>query len=195
LGSAEVPLEVPYGLISSVLVKIAPGADRHKVAVEIERQIQGVTAVETPDLFGSFREQMLGLLGLFVVMIVLAYMLSTVTIGMVFSMAAHERRREMAVLRATGATPFFVFRTLWTEAALLALAGSVAGVTCSSLLIYILRDYVASSLHMPFLFPSFGAFIVLVIVTLALALLTVSIAVFVPAYQISRQEPALAMKE
>jgi putative ABC transport system permease protein len=195
LQAAEAPLEVPTGLISSVLVKVAPGADPHKVAIEIERRIQGVAAVESPDLFGSFREQMLGLLGLLVVMIVLAYLLSTVTIGMVFSMAAHERRREMAVLRATGATPFFVFRTLWTEAALLALAGSVAGVFCSSLLIFVLRDYIAASLHMPFLFPSFGVFVGLVATTLALALLTVSIAVFLPAYRISRQEPALAMKE
>ena len=64
-----------------------------------------------------------------------------------------------------------------------------------SLLIFILRDYIAASLHMPFLFPSVGTFLGLVFVTLALALLTVSIAVFVPAYRISRQEPALAMKE
>mgnify|MGYP003350589757 CR=1 FL=1 len=31
-------------------------------------------------------------------------------IGLVFSMAANERRREIAVLRALGATRFFVFR-------------------------------------------------------------------------------------
>jgi ABC-type antimicrobial peptide transport system permease subunit len=55
-------------------------------------------------------------------------------------MAAHERRREMAVLRATGASPFFVLSTLWMEAALLAVSGGVAGFAVSSIVIYIIHD-------------------------------------------------------
>lgn len=193
--TAERPLKVPAGSISSVLVRVQPEVDPHAVAVKIGQEVEGVAAIESPKLFGAFRQQMLGLLGLFVVMLILAYIVSAVLIGLVFSMAAHERRREMAVLRATGATPSFVFRTLWIEAALLALAGGVSGIALSSLAIYVFRDYVAGSLGMPFLFPSLPSFLGLAALALALSLVTVSIAVVVPAYRISRQEPALAMKE
>jgi putative ABC transport system permease protein len=154
-----------------------------------------VVPIESPNLFGRFRQQMLGLLWVFIVMLGLAYLVSALLIGLVFSMAAHERRREMAVLRATGGTPLFIFRTLWTEAALLAAAGGAAGIVISSLTVYMFRDLLDSSLGMPFLFPSFGSWLGLFALALLLSLVTVSIAVVVPVYRISRQEPALAMKE
>lgn len=193
--TAVSPLVVPPDSISSVLVKVDPGADPHEVAAQIQRQVDGVVAVETPNLFGTFRQQMLGLLWLLLVMLGLAYVVSTLLIGLVFSMAAHERRREMALLRASGATPFFIFRTLWTEAALLSVAGALAGVLLSSLAVLLLRNYVSGSLHMPFLFPSAGSFLAMTALALALSLLTATIAVLVPARRISRAEPALAMKE
>lgn len=193
--TAILPLEVPEDSISSVMVRVESGADPHAVAVQIGREIGGVAPIESPDLFGSFRQQMLGLLWVFIVMLGLAYIVSAVLIGLVFSMAAHERRREMAVLRASGATPFFIFRTLWTEAALLAVAGGVAGIFLSSVAVFIFRDYLAGSLGMPFLFPAFVPFLVLFALAMALSLATVTIAVVVPAYRISRQEPAIAMKE
>jgi putative ABC transport system permease protein len=189
------PLEVPLDSISSVLVRVEPGVDPHAVAVQIAHDVEGVVAIESPNLFGRFRQQMLGLLWVFVVMLSLSYVVSALLIGLVFSMAAHERRREMALLRATGATPLFIFRTLWTEAALLAVAAGTVGIALSSLAVYIFRDYLAASLGMPFLFPSLTALLGLFALALALSLVTVSIGVVVPAYRISRQEPALAMKE
>ncbi len=193
--TAVTPLVVQPDSISSVLVKVDPSADPHEVAAQIQRQVDGVVAIETPNLFGTFRQQMLGLLWLLLVMLGLAYVVSTLLIGLVFSMAAHERRREMALLRASGATPFFIFRTLWTEAALLSLAGGLAGVLLSSLAVLLLRNYLAGSLHMPFLFPSVGSFLAMTALALALSLLTATIAVLIPARRISRAEPALAMKE
>jgi putative ABC transport system permease protein len=193
--TAVEPLEVPPDSMSSVMVKVKPGVNPHAVAVQISRDIEGVVPIESPNLFGRFRQQMLGLLWVFIVMLGLAYLVSALLIGLVFSMAAHERRREMAVLRATGGSPLFIFRTLWTEAALLAAAGGAAGIVISSLTVYMFRDLLDSSLGMPFLFPSFGSWLGLFALALLLSLITVSIAVVVPVYRISRQEPALAMKE
>jgi hypothetical protein len=48
---------------------------------------------------------------------------------------------------------------------------------------------------MPFLFPSISSFIVLFSVGVALAIITVILAVVIPAYRISRQELAIAMRE
>jgi putative ABC transport system permease protein len=193
--TAVQPLTVPPDSVSSVLVKVAPGVDSHAVAAQIQKEVDGVVALETPNLFGTFRQQMMGLLWMLLVMLGLAYIVAAVLIGLVFSMAAHERRREMALLRASGATPFFIFRTLWTEAVLVAAVGGVIGVIVSSLAVLLLRNYLAGALHMPFLFPSAGTFIAIVAAALGLSLLTATLAVLVPARRISGVEPALAMKE
>lgn len=195
LTSAVKPLEIPRDKISAILVKIEEGTSPRTVVNQIENGIPGLVAVESPNLFGSFRKQMLGLLSGFVIIAILAWVLSSIVIGLVFSMATHERRREVAVLRALGFTRFYIFRSIWLEAALLATVGAVTGVALSSLVIYYFRNYIAGSLGMPFLFPSAGTFAGMFGLALLLSLLTVSAAVFWPAYRISQQEPALAMRE
>ena len=61
--------------------------------------------------------------------------------------------------------------------------------------IEIFKDYLAGSLRMPFLFPSPAAFLGLCLAGLALCLVTIAVATFLPALRISRQEPALVMRE
>ena len=73
-----------------------------------------------------------GLLWGFFAITVIVWALAMVLIGLIFSMAANERRREMAVLRAVGATRNFIFRSVLTEAALLALAGAVIGIAVAA---------------------------------------------------------------
>ena len=151
--------------------------------------------IESPDLFAAFRKQMLGLLWGFLTLLSSAWVLSIVLIGMVFSMAANERRRQLAALRALGATRYFVFRSVLAEAGLIALAAGILRITVSSLIVYTFKDYIAGSLRMPFLFPSPAAFPGLCLPGLALCLVTIAVATFLPALRISRQEPALVMRE
>jgi putative ABC transport system permease protein len=193
--TAERPLVIPSGQISSIMVKVAEDVNPHSVALAIEESIAGIVPIESPNLFGSFREQILGLLSGFVVLSVVAWMVSGVLIGLVFSMATHERRREIAVLRALGFTKMKVFRFLWVEAALIAMAAAASGITLSALGITFLRDFIAGSLGMPFLFPSAGSFLAMAALALGVSLLTVTAAVFLPAYRVSQQEPAIAMKD
>ena len=195
LTKAERPLKIPADSISAVLIKVAPGTDAHKVALQIMLDVPGVAPIESPNLFGTFRRQMTGLLWGFLAILSIASGLSAVLIGLVFSMAANERQRQIAVLRALGATRFFVFGSLVSEAAVLALGAGILGITLSALIIYIFRDFIAGSLGMPFLFPSFSSLLLLFAVGIALSLLTVSLAALVPAVRISRQEPAMAMRE
>ena len=177
LTTAVTPLVIPPGEISEVMVKIMPGADRHRVALDILLKVLGVVPLESPNMFGQFRHQMTGLLWGFVTIMVVFWVLSAVLIGLVFSMAANERRREIAVLRALGATRFYVFRSILAEAVILALGGALLGVILSSFVIYLFRGYITSSLGMPFLFPGWASFLGLVATGTAFILLTVILAV------------------
>ena len=195
LTSAAEPLYLPDDQISAVLVKVLPGTDVHKVALQIQLDNAEVVPIESPNLFGSFRQQMTGLLWGLLVLLSVAWALSAVLIGLLFSMAANEREREIAILRSLGATHSYIFGSLLSEAAILALTAGVLGISIAAFVIYSFRDYLAASLRMPFLFPSFSSFMGLVAIVIALSLVTVALGSLIPAIRITRKEPALAMRE
>lgn len=181
--------------ISTIMVKVAPGVDVHRVALRIQKEAPGMVPIESPNLFGTFRDQMTGLLWGFLAITLIIWAIAMYLIGIIFSMAANERRREMAVLRAIGATRNFVFRSLLTEAALLALGGATFGIALAAICLYAFRDMLAWSLKMPFLFPSITSFLGLYGGGVALAILTVMLSALIPALRVSRQELAIAMRE
>jgi putative ABC transport system permease protein len=189
------PLEIPEGQISSVMVRLEPGQDPEAVALEIMHQVPEVTPIASPDLFRSYRQQMGSLRTAIVAMMGLTLALSVAMIALVFSMAANERRRELGVLRAMGATRTFVFRSLLAEAGLLAMAGGLAGIGLVVLATYLFRSLIVHTLGLPLLLPSPGALLLEVLAGLALALVSITLAAMLPAYRISHMDPANAMRE
>lgn len=193
--TALMTLNINPDLISTIMVKVAPEADPHRVAIQIRNDIDGTVPIESPDLFGTFRSQMNGLLWGFFAITVIVWAVTMILTGIVFSMAANERRREIAVLRAVGATRNFIFRSVLTEATLLALGGAVVGIAIAASSLYIFKDVIAGSLKMPFLFPSFTSFIGLFSAGVAFAIVSVALSALIPALRLSRQELAIAMRE
>jgi putative ABC transport system permease protein len=192
---AEKPLTIPADSISAILVNVRPEADPRLVARRIRQDLAGVSAIPSLDLFQTFRRQMTGVLRAVVALMGITWALSVGLIALVFSMAANERGREIGVLRALGAPRAYVFRSLLAEAAILALGGGAVGLCLSALAIYLFRNLLVISLGIPFLLPSLSSLVLVVGGGLAVALVTVALAAFVPVYRISCQEPALAMRE
>ncbi len=192
---ADEPLVLPPDQVSAVLVKTEPGTNTEEIAVEIYRTVPGVYPIQSANLFQSSRRQLTSLLNTVLIMMALIWPLAIVLIGMVFLMAANERRRELGMLRALGATSRFVAGSLLTEAGLLALCGASVGVFLAVLALYLFRRLIMSSLGVPFLLPSPGSLALQIGVGLLLAMLSVLLAALLPAIKISRRDPAIAMRE
>jgi putative ABC transport system permease protein len=192
---AERPLEIPANSISAALVKVQPGSDPQSVALDIMQKVPGVTPIESPNMFQTFRQQIMGLLRGMLLILSITLVLSLVLISLIFSMAANERRRELGVLRALGATRGFVFQSILAEAVMLAVDGGAVGIALACLATFLFRDLLVRSLGIPFLLPSLPSLITLIGGGLVLALSGVTLAALIPAFKISRQDPALAMRE
>lgn len=192
---AEKPLEIPPDSISAVLIKVKPGIHPYNAVLQIIRNVPGVEPIESANLFQSYRKQMTSLLKGILVILGVTWGLSVVLIGLVFSMAASERRKELGVLRSLGATRRFVFQSLLVEASLLAFLGGITGLAVTGLAIFLFRDLIMVSLEIPFLFPSPIALLFQIGAGLLLALVSVNLAALFPAIKISRQDPAVAMRE
>jgi putative ABC transport system permease protein len=192
---AQEPLVIPDDSISAALVRVTPGTDPHQVAVEIFKNVPGVMPVESLNMFQAYRAQMTGLLHSNLIVLGITWGLSLVLVALIFSMAANERRRELGVLRAMGATRVFVLECLLVEAGILALLGGGIGVGLTALAVTLFRTRIIMALNLPFLFPSFLPLLVQIAGGLALALVSVTLAALVPAYRISHEDPAIAMRE
>ncbi len=143
----------------------------------------------------SQRDQVVGLLRSAVALSSLAWAMFIVLIGLTTSMATTERRREIGVLRALGATRTTVLQSLLAEGALLALAGGAAGITLAAFAIFLFKDLITRLMGTPFLLPTPLSLLVLTVGGLALALVSVTLATLFPTWRISHEEPATAMKE
>ncbi len=195
VSQAVEPLVIPDGQVSAVLLKTGPGANNEEIAVQIYRTVPGVYPIQSADLFKSSQTQLHSLLNTVLVLALMIWPLAVILIGMVYLMAANERRRELGVLRALGATSRYVARTLLTEAALLALLGASVGILLAVLAIYLFRQLIMVSLGVPFLLPAAGPLALQIGIGLAIAMLSVVLAALLPAIRISRQDPAIAMRE
>jgi putative ABC transport system permease protein len=195
LTEAIQPLEIPKDSISAVMVKLEPGYNPYAAALEIMDRMRDVTPIVSPDMFQSYRIQLKGLLSGVLVVMVITLLFSELLIGLVFSMAANERRRELGVLRAMGAPRSFVFQSLLAEAGLLALNGGLAGVVLTFLAIVLFRKLIIASLGIPFLLLPPPAMLLLVTGGLCWSVLSVTLAALLPAYRISHQDPSTAMRE
>jgi putative ABC transport system permease protein len=189
------PLAIPPNQVSAVLLQTEPGTSTAEIAREIYRTVPGVHPIQTTNLFQSSRLQLRGLLNAVTIVMALILPLAIVLIGLVYHVAAQERRRELGVLRALGATRRFVSSSLLAEAGLLALCGASVGAFLAALALYLFRKLIMTSLGVPFLLPSPASLALQVGIGLLLAMLSVVLAALLPAVSISRQEPALAMRE
>ena len=193
--TAVKPLVIPPDAVSSVMVKVRPGADPQKVAVGIVKAVPDVNAIVSPEMFGAYRTQINGVLRSMLFVLGSITVLSLALMALVFSMAVHERRRQIGVLRALGASKGVVVQSFLTEAVILALAGGLVGVVVAAAGVYMFRALLVQTLGFPFLFPALGSLAALIAGGLALAMLFVALSAMVPALRISRQEPAESMRE
>ncbi|HLF26310.1 MAG TPA: FtsX-like permease family protein [Anaerolineae bacterium] len=192
---AERPLEIARDSISAALIKIEPGANPAGIVSEIQARLPGVTPIESSRLFQTQREQMSALLNSIVALLVITWLLALILTGLVFSIAVNERKREIGVLRALGASRKSVVQSLLGEALLVALAGGAVGIGLATLTIWLFRNLIIQIMRVPFLFPGPLALSVLIAEALGLALVGVTLSALLPALRISFQEPAVTMRE
>jgi putative ABC transport system permease protein len=189
------PFDIAPESISSAMVKVRLGSDPHQVAVSILEQVPGVVPIESTGFFQTQRAQMVGLLRTVLALAALTWLLSTLFMGLVFSLAANARQREMGMLRALGATSKLVLQTLLLEGIGLALAGGIAGISLAVLAAGLFQEQIAQVAGILIGLPPAPILAGLTAAGLALAVLSVTVAAWIPASRLSQQEPALAMRE
>jgi putative ABC transport system permease protein len=182
-------LTIPKGMVSAVLVRVEPGASPSGVAAEIEKQVPGTKAIMPDGLLHAVNGQLAAVMILLNGATLAVTVVSIPLLGVVSAMVAHERRREISLLRALGATRGFIARLMLAESFALAGIGSLIGIAAAAGILVIYQDYITYSLQIPFIIPSAATIIIEGGSTILLAMGIAMIASLYPALISTRSEP------
>ncbi len=189
-----VDLNLQRGQISAVLVKVREGMDPKRVAVRINYAVDGVKAIPASKAVSTVKTQLFSLLkGLFALSAVI-WIIAVVMISAVFSMIVNERKRELGLLRAMGATKGFVFKEIIAEALFITTLGGILGVVIGFAAFHAFKNNVAKALAIPAILPQTQDILLLALGTLVLSMGVGAISAFYPAFYSSRIEPYEAIR-
>jgi putative ABC transport system permease protein len=147
-------LTIPEGMVSAVLVKVEPGTSPSEVASEIQLQVPGTKTILHSGLLHAVSEQLGAITRLLNASTLAVTIVLIPLLGVVSAMVTHERRKEISILRALGATKGFVIRLMLAESFSLAIIGGLIGIGISAGLLVIYQDFIMYSLKIPFIIPS-----------------------------------------
>lgn len=195
---SKAPLVIGQDEISSVAVKVAPGAKVSDVARAIEESVPGIKTIISRNLVSTFKHDMRGMMLGIIATGTMSWAMTLVLMGIVFTTIVNERRRELGLLRAMGASRDDILRLILLEAAILSGLGALAGLGGGVMLIDRIEQILVLSAGVggvPFHLPSL-AFIVLVALMSGLAILLSGTATAIyPAMRVARIEPYDAIRK
>jgi putative ABC transport system permease protein len=180
---------------TSFAVNLKPGYDGARTALEMTLAVPGIHPVRAPRLLRTLAAQRAGLIQTLLSALGIVWIVTVALTGFIFSMVVDGRRREMGLLRASGATRRFIFRLILAESSFPAVAGGVAGIFLGGVSLLLFRSWLIAAFEIRVLLPSPAGFVLFMAGSLVLSLVLVLPALLYPALRASRMDPAAAMRQ
>ena len=191
------PLTSDDSLISAVMIKLESGHDSVATAQEINRRFngRGIYALFSKKFVNSIGANLAAVSWVLKGVGALVWLLAACVIALLFAVTLAERRREMGVLRALGASRGKLVCLVLGEALLESLWGASLGVLLAIAALATLASGLASALRMPFLLSSPLVLSLLATGSLATAVLTGLLSALSAALRAGRTDISAAMRE
>ena len=183
------PLTIPEGMVSLVLVKVDPQTSPATVAAEIERRVPTAKTILPDGLLNAVSGQLGALTRLLYGSAIAVTLVTVPLLGLLAAMVAHERRREVSILRALGARRSFVAGLMLAESIALAIVGGVLGIGGAMVILVLFQDLISQTLRIPFLLPSPLTILAQGGDALLLLIAIAGVSSLYPVYRITRSEP------
>ncbi|WP_161798147.1 ABC transporter permease [Aneurinibacillus tyrosinisolvens] len=187
-------LHFPKGNISIVLVKSKPGMEEF-VKRQIDRMNLNVDIVKGSGLQDTVNKQVFPVKMMSYMMIGLVLIMSALQVMTMFSALISERRKEIGMLRAMGASRAVTFRLLLMEAGFASVIGAAIGSLLAAAALYDNRILILQLLQLPMLFPDWTTGMLIGAVTTVATTLIAIIAAFIPVRSALKLQPYEAIRE
>jgi len=184
----------PDQLVSAVLVKV-----NNPIGIEsVAKGINGIERVETAaasEILRTSKDQ-LSILSR-AVGVIAGVLWVVVLLGLAgrFASFVIERKMEFGLLRALGARHMDIFKIVMGEALLTTLVGGLIGLMVGYFLVFQGSSLISQETLYPFLLPSWKNMGMVALLTLAVSMLTGSLASWYPAYRCASLDPVKAISQ
>ena len=118
-----------------------------------------------------------------------------IVLSIVFSITVNERKKELSVIRALGASKRYILSVIFKETLIVSISGGLAGTILSSILIFPFSTYISDSIGLPYFQPGIGTVILILAVSLLISVAVGPTAAINSAVKISKSETYLTMRE
>ena len=189
-------LKLVRGQVSAVLVQTEVGSKLPFISFTISKD-PDVKVITAGNIITSVRQNLVTLFGSALVLSFVLILANALMISAIFSTIVNERKRELGILRAIGASKTSIFKLIVSEAVMLTSMGGALGVFFG---IVIMRVYQRTiifhlkELNMPYLWPSASSIIMLASMAIVAAVVVGVAGAFYPALQGSRLQPYDAIR-
>ena len=136
--------------LSTVLVKISPDSSADAVALRIKKVLPGVHVIVGEKFIRNFSEKLSAIFVFLYSISILLFLITIISLALVFSIMINERRREFSILRVLGANRSLLCSVLFWEAGILGAGGSILGIGLSALIVIPFNALIAEKLGLPF---------------------------------------------
>lgn len=136
--------------LSTVLVKISPDSSADAVALRIKKVLPGVHVIVGEKFIRNFSEKLSAIFVFLYSISILLFLITIISLALVFSITINERRREFSILRVLGANRSLLCSVLFWEAGILGAGGSILGIGLSALIVIPFNALIAGKLGLPF---------------------------------------------
>jgi putative ABC transport system permease protein len=181
--------------ISTLIVKVDPELGKWELTINIEQNIPKVDVFHASTVAENVKKQTSGIVTALLLLTSFISGMSILLINAMFSMVVNERRGEIGLLRAIGATGSFVFRLIMSEAVLLAVIGGAIGIAGGGALLHYINGLTMETQSIPLVWPNIINIGLLAGVCLGAAVAIGIIASFFPALSSARIEPYEAIRQ
>lgn len=187
------------GMVDEIDVQAAPGYSQDQVVHNLQHTLRGVKGIQVVSGAKVIEESQnslgktLGFLNTFLLVFALvALFVGAFLIYNTFSIILAQRQRELALLRAIGASRRQVLRSVVGESAVVGLLASAVGLVAGLGLAVLLRAGMAA---LGFAIPAAGLVVQLrtILVALAVGSIVTVVSAYVPARRAARVPPTAAM--
>jgi putative ABC transport system permease protein len=194
-GKAVQPISLSRDRISSVLVKVEEHADPNEVAARIQARIPGARVIVPSYLVKKVTAQLESTTHVLYLITGSVIFVSLPLIALISSMVAAERRGEIGMLRALGATRSFIFQLIFLESLCLSIFGGLLGIITTLLILFSFQNFITLTLQVPLIWPTLGEISSEIALALFLAISIGSLSGLYPAYRSCILEPYEAIRK
>lgn len=185
----------PNDDISAILINLKDGANKRTIMKEIKNKVDGIAIIEPQNMVLDIANSLENISGIITIFSTLFLLSSFLTLYIVFTISANERKKEFSILRVVGITKRKTKEILLKEAFLISFIGGVIGIIIGATFTFPFNTYIETTLGLPYIQPEIFEIFKIILINLIISAIVGPLASIQAANKISKAETYIVMKE